>query len=117
MADVLPLSHSGANVWPTVGEGCRRENMTPLFNLPLGAITRGDKPTALPQRNLLRQLDMVATSSIKVRRSRAAKSKLRCWLQGSWASSLVLAWAFKAPARRCGPGKLTSRPSCRAAAG
>jgi hypothetical protein len=29
---------------------------TPLFNLPLGAIASGDKPTALPQRNLLRHL-------------------------------------------------------------
>jgi hypothetical protein len=29
---------------------------TPLFNLPLGAIASGDRPTALPQRNLLRHL-------------------------------------------------------------
>jgi heme peroxidase len=29
---------------------------TPLFNLPLGAIASHDLPTALPQRNLLRQL-------------------------------------------------------------
>jgi hypothetical protein len=29
---------------------------TPLFNLPLGAIATGDLPTALPQRNLLRQV-------------------------------------------------------------
>jgi heme peroxidase len=29
---------------------------TPLFNLPLGAIAGGDRPTALPQRNLLRHL-------------------------------------------------------------
>ena len=29
---------------------------TPLFNLPLGAIASHDPPTALPQRNLLRQL-------------------------------------------------------------
>ncbi len=29
---------------------------TPLFNLPLGAIASGDPPTALPQRNLLRQI-------------------------------------------------------------
>jgi hypothetical protein len=29
---------------------------TPLFDLPLGAIATGDAPTALPQRNLLRQV-------------------------------------------------------------
>ena len=29
---------------------------SPLFNLPLGAIASGDRPTALPQRNLLRHL-------------------------------------------------------------
>jgi len=29
---------------------------TPLFRLPLGAMATGDAPTALPQRNLLRQL-------------------------------------------------------------
>ena len=29
---------------------------TPLFNLPLGAIASGDRPTALPQRNLLRHV-------------------------------------------------------------
>ncbi len=29
---------------------------TPLFNLPLGTIASGDRPTALPQRNLLRHL-------------------------------------------------------------
>jgi hypothetical protein len=29
---------------------------TPLFDLPLGAIASGDRPTALPQRNLLRHL-------------------------------------------------------------
>jgi hypothetical protein len=29
---------------------------TPLFNLPLGAIASGDRPTSLPQRNLLRHL-------------------------------------------------------------
>jgi hypothetical protein len=29
---------------------------TPLFNLPLAAIASGDPPTALPQRNLLRQI-------------------------------------------------------------
>ncbi len=29
---------------------------TPLFNLPLGAIATGDRPTSLPQRNLLRHL-------------------------------------------------------------
>ena len=29
---------------------------TPLFNLPLGAIASGEPPTALPQRNLLRQI-------------------------------------------------------------
>jgi Animal haem peroxidase len=29
---------------------------TPLFNLPLGAIASGDRPTALPQRTLLRHL-------------------------------------------------------------
>ncbi len=29
---------------------------TPLFNLPLGAIASGDRPTSLPQRTLLRQL-------------------------------------------------------------
>jgi hypothetical protein len=29
---------------------------TPLFNLPLGAIPSGDRPTSLPQRNLLRHL-------------------------------------------------------------
>ena len=29
---------------------------TPLFNIPLGAIATGEPPTALPQRNLLRQV-------------------------------------------------------------
>src|SRR6266480_3004502 len=33
-----------------------RHISTPLFNLPLGAIASHDQPTALPQRNLLRQV-------------------------------------------------------------
>jgi len=45
------------------GDGAVRPNKridthisTPLFNLPLAAIASGDPPTALPQRNLLRQI-------------------------------------------------------------
>jgi hypothetical protein len=52
--------------WPTFfdfGDGNVKPNKridrhisTPLFNLPLGAIASHDQPTALPQRNLLRQV-------------------------------------------------------------
>lgn len=52
--------------WPTFfdfGDGHVKRNKridrhisTPLFNLPLGAIASHDLPTALPQRNLLRQV-------------------------------------------------------------
>jgi hypothetical protein len=39
---------------------------TPLFNLPLGAIASGEPPTALPQRNLLRQITWSLPSGQKV---------------------------------------------------
>jgi hypothetical protein len=39
---------------------------TPLFNLPLGAITSNQPPTALPQRNLLRQITWSLPAGQKV---------------------------------------------------
>jgi hypothetical protein len=42
---------------------------TPLFNLPLGAIASGDPPTALAQRNLLRQLTWSIPSGQQVART------------------------------------------------
>jgi Animal haem peroxidase len=39
---------------------------TPLFNLPLGAIASGQPPTALPQRNLLRQITWSLPSGQKI---------------------------------------------------
>jgi hypothetical protein len=60
---------------------------SPLFNLPLGAIASGDRPTALPQRNLLRHLT---------------------W---SLPSGQAIARAMGVPA--LGPGELGARsPSC-----
>ncbi len=42
---------------------------TPLFNLPLGAIASGDPPTALAQRNLLRQLTWSIPSGQQIARA------------------------------------------------
>jgi hypothetical protein len=42
---------------------------TPLFNLPLAAIASGDPPTALPQRNLLRQITWSIPSGQNVARA------------------------------------------------
>ena len=42
---------------------------TPLFNLPLGAIASGDRPTALPQRNLLRHLTWSIPSGQSIARA------------------------------------------------
>ena len=42
---------------------------TPLFNLPLGAIPSGDRPTALPQRNLLRHLTWSIPSGQSIARA------------------------------------------------
>ena len=42
---------------------------TPLFNLPLGAIPSGDRPTSLPQRNLLRHLTWSIPSGQSIARA------------------------------------------------
>jgi hypothetical protein len=45
---------------------------TPLFNLPLGAIASHDRPTALPQRNLLRHLTWSLPSGQSIARAMRA---------------------------------------------
>ena len=58
-----PRRYVGFEVFFDFGDGRVKRNKkidakisTPLFRLPLGAIATGDPPTALPQRNLLRQV-------------------------------------------------------------
>jgi len=47
---------------------------TPLFNLPLGAIASGQPPTALPQRNLLRQITWSLPSGQKIAEAMGVES-------------------------------------------
>jgi hypothetical protein len=47
---------------------------TPLFNLPLGAIASGQPPTALPQRNLLRQITWSLPSGQSIARAMGVES-------------------------------------------
>ena len=70
--------------WPTFfdfGDGNVKRNKridrhisTPLFNLPLGAIASHDLPTALPQRNLLRQVTWSMPSGQAVARAMGVRS-------------------------------------------
>jgi hypothetical protein len=58
----------------TLGEDVRPNKLidasisTPLFNLPLAAIASGDRPTSLPQRNLLRHVTWSLPSGQRIAR-------------------------------------------------
>ena len=58
----------------TLGEDMRPNKLidarisTPLFNLPLAAIASGDRPTSLPQRNLLRHVTWSLPSGQRIAR-------------------------------------------------
>ena len=60
-------SEQSANVRPS--KTIDTKISTPLFNLPLGAIASGDRPTALPQRNLLRHLTWSVPSGQAIARA------------------------------------------------